>query len=195
MIIENEMIHGCLPRSGGSRQQPQFRSVRSAQRPHEPPRPLPRPEHQRWGDWDTSAQFYKETQMRCEEAGETYRPPWRTRIGDDTPIIPRGVAERVCEEACLWLGEPFPRAWVAELAERASVVYQHNAGFRRLLRRRGNAGRDWLWAFMRHWLCALLASRRPDLYRRLPAPYAVGRDLPPPPRTPNWTPSSMTSTA
>jgi hypothetical protein len=119
-------------------------------------------------------------QMRCEEAGEPYRPAWRTRVEDDTSINPRALAELVCEEASLGLGEQFPRAWVAELAECANVVYQHNAGFRRLLRRRGNAGRDWLIAFMRHWLCSLLASRCPDLYRRLPAAYAVGRDLPPP---------------
>jgi hypothetical protein len=118
--------------------------------------------------------------LRCAEAGQPYRPPWRTRIEDDTSIVPRAVAEYMCEEASLWLGEPFPRAWVAELAERANVVYQHNAGFRRLPRRRGNAGRDWLIAFMRHWLCALLAGRRPDLYRRLPNSYAVGRDLPSP---------------
>jgi hypothetical protein len=141
------------------------------------------------------AQFYKEMQMRCEEAGVPYRPPWRTRIEDDTPVVPRAVAELVCEEASLWLGEPFPRAWLTELAESANVVYQHNAGFHRLMRRPGNAGRDWLIAFMRHWLCALLASRRPDFCRRLPGSYAVGRDLPLPPRTPNWTASPMSSTA
>jgi hypothetical protein len=76
--------------------------------------------------------------------------------------------ELVCEEASLRLGEPLPRAWVWELAQRANVLYQHNAKFRRLLRKHGDAGRDWLLAFMRHWLYALLASRRPDLCERLP---------------------------
>ncbi len=194
-MIADEMIHGCLPRSCGPRPPRQFRSVRSARRLHEPPRPLPQPEHQGCGAWDISARLYREMQRRCEDAGQLYRPPWRTRIEDDTSIVPRAVAEGVCEEASLRLGEPFPRAWMAELAESANVVYQHNAGFRQLLRRRGNAGRDWLWAFMRHWLCGLLASRRPDLCRRLPAPYAVGRDLPPPPRIPNGTASSMTFSA
>jgi hypothetical protein len=65
------------------------------------------------------------------------------------------------------------------LAERANVIYQHNARFRQLLRQPGNAGRDWLWAFARHWLCGLLSARRPDLSLRLPASYAVGRELPP----------------
>jgi hypothetical protein len=98
----------------------------------------------------------------------------------------------VCERASLWLGEAFPRGWVAELAERADVVYQHNARFRRLLRKPGNAANDWLAAFMRHWLYALLAGRRPDLCQRLPGAYAVGQDLPP--ATPNSTGSSMTFT-
>lgn len=142
------------------------------------------------GEWDIGPRLYNEMQMRLREAGETYRPPGRTRIEDDTPIVPRAAAELVCEEASQWLGEPFPRAWVAELAERANVVYQHNARFRQLLRKRGDAGWEWLVAFMRHWLCALLASRRPDLSERLPGPYAVGQGLPPPP--PNSTTASMT---
>jgi hypothetical protein len=30
---------------------------------------------------------------------------------------------------------------------------------------------------MRHWLCGLLASHRPDLRERLPDAYAIGQDL------------------
>ena len=85
----------------------------------------------------------------------------------------------MCEKASLWLGEAFPRAWAAELAERAEVVYQHNARFRQLLRRTGNSGNDWLVAFMRHWLSALRSSRRPDLRQRLSGSYAARQDLPP----------------
>jgi len=99
------------------------------------------------GEWDASARQFEEIQRRGHEAGETYRPPWRTRIEDDTPMVPRAVAEQVCEGASLWLGEPFPREWVGELAERANVVYQHNARFRRLLRKPGDAGNDWLAAW------------------------------------------------
>ncbi|MGO8928041.1 MAG: hypothetical protein ACLQU3_14310 [Limisphaerales bacterium] len=177
MIIENEMVHGSLPRARGSRFQPQSRRVRSARRSVQTTNPLPRPEQAGWGEWDASARLYEEIQARRPEAGETERPPWATRIEDDTPIVPRAVAEQVCERASLWLGEALPRKWTLELAGRANVVYQHNARFRRLLNRRGDAGNDWLAAFMRHWLSALLASRRPDLYRRLPGSYAVGREL------------------
>jgi hypothetical protein len=192
-MITDEMIHGCLPRSGGARPHPQFHSIRSARRPHLRPSPLPQRGQQEWGEWDASARQFEEIQRRCHEAGETYRPPWRTRIEDDTPIVPRAVAEQACEEASVWLGEPFPRVWAAELAERANVVYQHNPRFRRLLRKRGDAGIYWLAAFMRHWLSALLASRRPDLCQRLPGSYAVGQDLPPPSAIPRSTAGSMAS--
>jgi hypothetical protein len=116
---------------------------------------------------------------RYKETGRIYHPPCPTRIEDDTPIIPRAAAELVCEEVFVWLKEPMPREWASELAERADEVYQHHAGFRQLLRKPGNAGRDWLIAFMRHWLCALLSSRCPRLCARLPASYASGRALPP----------------
>jgi hypothetical protein len=168
-MITEEMIHGRLPRSDGFRRPERRRS------------PLPVPQPQGLGEWDASARLWNEIQTRRKEAGEVYRPPCRTRIEDDTPLHPRAAAELVCEETSLWLAEPFPPEWAGELAERANVVYQHNARFRQLLRRHGDAGRDWLIAFMRHWLYALLDSRRPDLCHRLPRSYAVGRELPPPP--------------
>src|SRR5437867_345099 len=100
------------------------------------------------------------------------------RIETDTPIIPRAVAEAVWEEANVWLDEELSRQWVAELAERADVIYHHNARFRHLLRQPGNAGRDWLWAFTRHWLAGLIWRYRHDLYECLPRSYSAGRGLP-----------------
>jgi hypothetical protein len=94
------------------------------------------------------------------------------------PLIPHVVAESVVEEASVWLGEELPWQWVPRLARRTEVIAWHNPRFRRLLGRPGNAGRDWLWAFMRHWLAALIWRHRPDLHRRLPASYNVGHDLP-----------------
>lgn len=70
------------------------------------------------------------------------------------------------------------RSWIGFLAERAEVIYAHNARFRQLLRQRGNAGRDWLWAFMRHWLSARIGEYHPHLHARLPASYCVGHELP-----------------
>jgi len=118
-MIADEMIHGCLPRSGGARPRRRSGSVRGARGVREPAKPLPQPEPQGCGVWDISARSYQEMLRRCEEAGEPYRPPWRTRIEDDTFLVPHLIAELVCEEASLWLAEPFPREWVAELAESA----------------------------------------------------------------------------
>ncbi|MBE0540369.1 MAG: hypothetical protein IH623_03200 [Verrucomicrobia bacterium] len=115
--------------------------------------------------------------------GRIAGPP-RRRIHNDTPIVPRAVAETVWEEATVYLQTELPRAWVRRLAVRAQMAYHRNAQFRRLLHQNGDAGRDWLWAFMRHWLAARLRAHRHDLYARLPASFSVGGDLPErPPRT------------
>jgi hypothetical protein len=47
------------------------------------------------------------------------------------------------------------------------------------MRGRGNAPRDWLYAFMRHWLAAWLDLERPDLYQCLPEDFKLGHRLPP----------------
>ncbi len=172
------MIHGALPRLvAPSRRRIRLRGA--AARCQEPPPSLSSSGPPGSGEWDVSALDYQQMLRRCEAAGKPYVPPYRCRIEDDTPIDPLALAERVCQEASLWLGEGFPREWAAELAERANVVYQHNPRFRGRLRVAGDAGQHRLRAFMRHWLCALLASRRPDLVARLPSSYASGHDLPP----------------
>jgi hypothetical protein len=104
--------------------------------------------------------------------------PSRRRIQNDTPIVPRAVAEAVWQEASVYLQAELPRAWVRRLAIRANMVYQRNAQFRVLLRKDGEAGRDWLWAFTRHWLAALIAKHHPDLHAQLPGDYNTGRELP-----------------
>jgi hypothetical protein len=97
-----------------------------------------------------------------------------------TPIVPAAVAREVWSEAVVWLGEELPRGWVVRLVAKAETVFSRHPGFRRRLRLEGNAGRDWLWAFMRHWLAALIWKHRRELYDRLPASYSVGEPLPPP---------------
>lgn len=104
--------------------------------------------------------------------------PLRRRIQNDTPIVPRAVAEAVWQEARVHLQAELPRAWVRRLALRANLVYQRNARFRALIRKNGDAGRDWLWAFTRHWLAPMIWKQHSDLHSRLPAEYAIGRALP-----------------
>jgi hypothetical protein len=92
--------------------------------------------------------------------------------------VPSAVAIAVWEEASVWLDAPLPRRWIGELIERADAVYRHSPRFRQLLRQPGNAGRDWLWSFTRHWLAGLLIKHRPALAARLPSGYKIGHPLP-----------------
>lgn len=105
-------------------------------------------------------------------------PLRRRRIRKDTPIVPRAVAEAVWEEACVWLHTELPRAWVRQLAVKAELTYSRNGAFQKRLQQQGDAGRDWLWAFTRHWLAAMIRKHRQDLHSRLPAEYNIGANLP-----------------
>lgn len=101
-----------------------------------------------------------------------------SRIEKETPVVPSVIAKSVVHEASFWLGEMLPPEWITDLAVRAEVIYAQNPRFRQLLRARGNSGRDWLWAFTRHWLSGLLVEHRPSLAARLPSEYKVGHPLP-----------------
>jgi hypothetical protein len=46
---------------------------------------------------------------------------------------------------------------------------------RRRLRSPGNAGRDYLWTFTRHWLSALIMKYRPALATKVSSSYKVSR--------------------
>ncbi len=111
------------------------------------------------------------------------RPPCvpRPRLEHDTPLVALAVARQVVEEASLYLGQPLPARHATRLAHRARAIYAHSAAFRHRLRATGDAGRDRLYAFMRHWLAALLQADAPDLSARLPARFSVGARCPPSP--------------
>ncbi len=102
----------------------------------------------------------------------------RLWIARDTPILPGMLAGAVWAEASTWLGVELPREWIRRLAVRADVIYFHNPRFRRGVRRHGNAGRDYLLAFMRHWLAAMIRRRDHELFTRLPASFCTGHELP-----------------
>jgi hypothetical protein len=95
-----------------------------------------------------------------------------------TPLVAIAAARQVVEEASLWLGVPLPTRYAAGLAHRARRVFAHSVSFREKLRRPGDAGRDLLYVFMRHWLAARLHEERPYLYTRLPHGFAVGHPCP-----------------
>jgi hypothetical protein len=100
------------------------------------------------------------------------------RIEKDTPLVPAAIAAAVCEEASVWLEEALPQEWRRVLVRRANAIYARNSQFRRNVRGRDTRGRDWLWAFTRHWLAGLMLKYRPDFHERLPGSYRVGQPLP-----------------
>jgi hypothetical protein len=105
-------------------------------------------------------------------------------IGEDTPIMPAVVADCVVDELLRFVGsEAFTRLGIHreladKLAQRAEEVYLHNATWRKLIRSRGNRGRDALYSFMRHWMADHIARTDTALYARFPAGYSTGAPLP-----------------
>jgi hypothetical protein len=94
--------------------------------------------------------------------------------------MPWLIAETVCAEVACFLGVEIPARHAVWLEAKAERCYAGNDSFRRLMRGRGNGPRDWLRAFMRHWLSSLLELERPDLNECLPETYVLGHPLPPP---------------
>ena len=137
-----------------------------------------------WEEADAARLFPHPAPRRAIEFKPVICPrfvPRRRRwlwIERDTLIIPEVVARAVCEEASVWLSEELPREWIRRLAVRADVIYFHNPRFRQAIRRKGYAGRDYLWMFTRHWLATMIRRRDYDLYTRFPAVYRTGGDLP-----------------
>jgi hypothetical protein len=102
----------------------------------------------------------------------------RPQLETSTPIVALAIARQVVEEASLWLGTPLPGRYAAGLAHRARRVFAHSELYRPRFAAAGDAGRDRLYVFMRHWLAARLAAERPALFVRLPRSYCTGEPLP-----------------
>lgn len=121
---------------------------------------------------------------RAPAAAPDWRPafqaPLRPGLERDTELMPWLIAESVCGELASFLGEDVPARYAVWIEARAELSYLRNGHFRKLMRGRGNAPRDWLRVYMRHWLAGLLGTERPDLYECLPDTFALGHPLPPP---------------
>jgi len=122
--------------------------------------------------------YIVDLEMSAPPRARARRNRVRLTIEQATPLVPRAVAEAVWEEASVWLQAELPRPWIAQLARKAEVIAARNANFRRRILGPGDSGREWLWAFTRHWLSALILKRAPELHRRLPSSYSVGHPLP-----------------
>lgn len=106
----------------------------------------------------------------------------RPQIVPCAGLVPIAAAREIVDEVSRWLGVQLPARYAAGLAFRAHRCFAHSPSFREKVMRPGDAGRDKLWMFLRHWLAARLHAEHYELYRRLPPDYACGADLPP--RTP-----------
>ncbi len=94
-------------------------------------------------------------------------------------LLPGVIAQTVCDEVSHFLDVEIPERHADWLAAKADRYFARNRRFRTLMRGRGNAPRDWLYVFMRHWLAALLGTERPDLWYCLPPDFDLGHALPP----------------
>jgi hypothetical protein len=101
-----------------------------------------------------------------------------TQLERDTLITPDWVAESVVQEAERFLKADLPADFVERLAAKAHHLYPRHRHFKKLLNRPGNAGRNNLYMFMRHWTAAWLKRERFALYKRLPLSYGNGQPLP-----------------
>ena len=113
------------------------------------------------------------------------RPAWtreftaslRPGIERQTELMPWVIADSVLGEASRWLHADLPPEWADWLDARAERCFARHSQFHRLISASGaggNAGRDNLYKFMRHWLAGRLLRARPVLYRRLPRSYSLG---------------------
>lgn len=111
-------------------------------------------------------------------APSTRRRTLLPRIVARTGLVPLAAAREVVDEAARFLRVPLPAGWARTLAVRAHVAYAQSGSFRRSLARPGDAAREQLYRWLRHWLAARLHADAVHLYTRLPRGYAVGEPLP-----------------
>jgi hypothetical protein len=103
-------------------------------------------------------------------------------ISEETPILPVVVADAVIHELAYYLHGKGIELKVSDdladkLADKAEHCYANNPAFRKRIRSKadqGRAGRDWLYAFMRHWLSAEFPHGS-EVWQNLPSDFCVGR--------------------
>lgn len=96
-------------------------------------------------------------------------------IETDTPLIVDIIAEKVRDEWQAWLQVAYPavaekvQAKEKEVADylesRANRLYAVNAGFKHLVRGKGDKGRDYLYATMYHWMAGNMFRSFPQIPR------------------------------
>ncbi len=101
-----------------------------------------------------------------------------TQLERDTMLTPEWVAESVVQEAERFLKADPPANFAERLATKAHYLYPRHKHFKQMLNRPGNAGRNNLYMYMRHWTAAWLKRERYALHKKLPWSYSLGHRLP-----------------
>jgi hypothetical protein len=109
---------------------------------------------------------------------------WRaslpTQLERDTLLTPEWIAASVVQETERFLQTDLPASFAERLAAKAHRLYPRHKHFHKVLNRPGNAGRDYLYMYMRHWTYGWLKRERYTLYKNLPWSFGQGRRLPVP---------------
>jgi len=123
--------------------------------------------------------FYSRITADTRRDWRRFRLTLRPGLERDTQLMPWLIADTVCGEVARFLDVEIPARYAVWIEGRAELCYAKRGRFWKLMRGRGNAPRDWLRVYMRHWLAGLLGTERPDLYECLPDTFALGHPLPP----------------
>ena len=94
-------------------------------------------------------------------------------IEHDTAILPWAMAEAVVDDVQNLTGVSLKNHLAAEkhLEKTAETIYSVNKVFREKVKSEadhGNAGRDYLYAFMKHWLASWLRKHDVKVFKKLP---------------------------
>jgi hypothetical protein len=100
-----------------------------------------------------------------------------TALERDTLLTPLWVAEAVVQEVERFLKSDLPANFAKRLATRAEYLYPRHKHFKKMLNRPGNAGRNNLYMYMRHWTAGWLKRARSPLYKKLPWSFGQGQPL------------------
>jgi hypothetical protein len=113
-----------------------------------------------------------------KEARAWWHTELPTQLERDTLLVPEWIAESVVQEVERFLGADLPADFTAHLAAKAEYLYPRHAQFKKMLNRPGNAGRNSLYMYMRHWTASWLKRERFALYKKLPRSFGLGQALP-----------------
>lgn len=98
-------------------------------------------------------------------------------IHTETILLPDVMAEKIIEEL-IYMGVAQTEAAQSELVnhliERAEKTFKSSAEFRKKLKAKGNAGRDSLYSFMRHWASAYIKKHDPAQFKKLSKGFSNG---------------------